>query len=70
MGKKQHWCGFCGKESNEVERLLTGPCIEVCNECIDTMHKMIHEPKPLLPIKPAPRASNVLQLPVVRIERY
>ena len=48
---KQRWCGFCGKESEEVERLLAGPCIMVCNECIDMMHKIIHEPKPILPVK-------------------
>jgi ATP-dependent Clp protease ATP-binding subunit ClpX len=50
---KRHYCGFCGKARDEVERMLAGPCIEVCNECIDMMHKMIHEPKPLLPLKPA-----------------
>lgn len=50
---KKHYCGFCGKEGDEVERLLAGPCIEVCNECIDMMHKIIHTPKPLLTVKPS-----------------
>lgn len=48
---KRHYCGFCGKEDDEVEQMLAGPCVEVCNECIDTMHKMIHAPKPALPLK-------------------
>lgn len=51
MGRKQRYCGFCGKAQDEVEQLLAGPCIEVCNECVDMMHKMIHEPKPRLPVK-------------------
>lgn len=52
MSRKKHYCGFCGKSNDEVERLLAGPCIEVCNECVDTMYKLMHEPKPELPIKP------------------
>lgn len=52
---REHYCGFCGKAGDEVERLLAGPCIEVCNECIDMMHSMIHERKPIFSIKqPAP----------------
>lgn len=51
MAKKTHYCGFCGKTDDEVERLLAGPCVEVCNECIDTMHMLVHKPKPLLPVK-------------------
>lgn len=50
---KKHYCGFCGKSDEEVDRLLAGPCIEVCNECIDMMHQIVHTPKPLPPLKPA-----------------
>jgi ATP-dependent protease Clp ATPase subunit len=51
VARREHYCGFCGKPGDEVERMLAGPCIEVCNECIDMMYKLIHEPKPLLPVK-------------------
>lgn len=51
MSKRQHYCGFCGKAQDEVEQMLAGPCIEVCNECVDMMHQLIHAPKPLLPVK-------------------
>lgn len=60
MGTKRHYCGFCGKSDEEVERLLAGPCIEVCNECVDLMHKLVHEPKPLLPVKPAKKPETVI----------
>lgn len=51
--KKALWCGFCGKRSDEVETLIEGPCIHVCNECVDAMYLLVHAPKPLLPVKPA-----------------
>jgi len=41
---KRLYCDFCGKRSEEVERLIEGPAVRVCNECIDTMHSMIHKP--------------------------
>jgi ATP-dependent Clp protease ATP-binding subunit ClpX len=60
MPKKRHYCGFCGKEDDEVERMLAGPCIEICNECIDLAHKIIHEPKPILPLRPPPKPRTVI----------
>lgn len=50
---KHLYCGFCGKRGEEVETLIAGPCINVCNECVDAMHQIVHAPKPLLPLKPA-----------------
>lgn len=46
----RRYCGFCGKEEREVDRLIAGPPGYICNECIDLMHDMIHNtPKPLDP---------------------
>lgn len=66
MGKREHYCGFCGKSYDEVERMLAGPCIEVCNECIDMMHRLIHEPRPLLPVKPARAEKPSVVVPFKR----
>lgn len=60
MSRREHYCGFCGKSSDEVERMLAGPCIEVCNECVDMMHKLVHEPKPILPVKLAAKPRKVI----------
>lgn len=57
---RQHYCGFCGKSGDEVERLLAGPCIEVCNECVDLMHKLVHDRKPLLPVRAAQKPRTVI----------
>ena len=33
--KKQPDCSFCGKSESEVERLIAGPGVFICNECIE-----------------------------------
>ena len=60
MGKKRRWCGFCGKQDDEVERLIAGPCIEVCNECVDTMYKLVYTPKPILPVRAAGKPRTII----------
>ena len=27
-------CSFCGKNKDEVEQLIAGPCVYICNECV------------------------------------
>lgn len=34
-------CSFCGKSQNEVERIVTGPNVYICNECIDLGKEII-----------------------------
>ena len=38
MAKKgesnQVCCSFCGKSESEVQRLISGPGVYICNECI------------------------------------
>jgi ATP-dependent Clp protease ATP-binding subunit ClpX len=28
-------CSFCGKSEDQVQRLISGPNVYICNECID-----------------------------------
>jgi ATP-dependent Clp protease ATP-binding subunit ClpX len=28
-------CSFCGKRASEVERLIAGPHVYICNNCVD-----------------------------------
>ena len=41
--KKELSCSFCGKEKSEVERLIAGPGVYICNECIETCHDLIEQ---------------------------
>jgi hypothetical protein len=36
-------CSFCFKPNTEVKRLVAGPAVYVCNECVDLCRKIISE---------------------------
>jgi ATP-dependent Clp protease ATP-binding subunit ClpX len=37
------YCSFCGKSQHEVKKLIAGPSVFVCNECIDLCNDIIRE---------------------------
>lgn len=32
---KPLYCSFCGKEQADVGYLVAGPCVFICNECVE-----------------------------------
>ncbi len=36
-------CSFCGKSQNEVRKLIAGPTVYICNECIDICIEIISD---------------------------
>ena len=36
-------CSFCGKNQNEVKKLIAGPTVYICDECIDLCNDIISE---------------------------
>ena len=36
-------CSFCGKAKAEVSRLIAGPGVYICNECIESCHDLVQE---------------------------
>lgn len=36
-------CSFCGKPHNQVERLIAGPNVYICNECIELCEEILNE---------------------------
>ena len=36
-------CTFCGKSQREVGRLVAGPDVYICNECVDLCNEIIDE---------------------------
>ena len=40
--KKLH-CSFCGKNQDEVKKLIAGPSVYICNECVDLCNDIIEE---------------------------
>ena len=36
-------CSFCGKSQDEVKKLIAGPNVYICNECVDLCNDIIEE---------------------------
>ncbi len=37
------YCSFCGKSQNEVRKLIAGPSVFICDECVDLCNDIIKE---------------------------
>ena len=44
-GEKLLYCSFCGKNQHEVKKLIAGPSVFVCDECVDLCNDIIREEK-------------------------
>jgi hypothetical protein len=42
-GKGPLFCSFCGELNTEVEAMVAGPCVLICNECVDLCNGVIAE---------------------------
>ena len=36
-------CSFCGKNQEDVEKLIAGPDVYICDECIELCNEIVHE---------------------------
>ena len=44
MSEEKHLnCNFCGKNRNDVEKLIAGPGVYICDECVELCNDMIVE---------------------------
>jgi ATP-dependent Clp protease ATP-binding subunit ClpX len=41
--KKLLYCSFCGKSQHEVKKLIAGPSVFICDECVDLCNDIIKE---------------------------
>ncbi len=41
LGRKRLACSFCGKSAAEVEKLVAGPKVYICNECVTTASRIM-----------------------------
>jgi ATP-dependent Clp protease ATP-binding subunit ClpX len=41
---RQLRCSFCGKNQDEIDKLVAGPAVHICNECIDLCYGIVHPP--------------------------
>ena len=38
---KLSYCSFCGKGQNEVRKLIAGPSVSICEECVNLCNNII-----------------------------
>src|ERR1700734_3615578 len=41
--EKVLYCSFCGKSQHEVRKLIAGPSVFICDECIELCNDIIRE---------------------------
>ena len=76
-GEKLLYCSFCGKSQHEVKKLIAGPSVFICDECIDLCNDIIRDEQASLPVAesadqalPTPQeTSNILDSYVVGQDR-
>ncbi|MGB5446446.1 MAG: ATP-dependent protease ATP-binding subunit ClpX [Psychromonas sp.] len=52
------YCSFCGKSQHEVKKLIAGPSVYICNECVDLCDDIIREEIAELTSATDPQKSN------------
>ncbi len=50
-GDKILYCSFCGKSQNEVKKLIAGPSVFVCDECVELCNDIIREESKEMPVE-------------------
>jgi ATP-dependent Clp protease ATP-binding subunit ClpX len=53
------FCSFCGKSQHEVKKLIAGPSVYICDECVDLCNDIIQEEEIIKP----PEAESKLPTP-------
>src|SRR6056297_2180415 len=57
-------CSFCGKSQDQVRRLIAGPNVYICNECVDLCKEIIDEETDFLEeseLKKLPKPKEIFE---------
>jgi ATP-dependent Clp protease ATP-binding subunit ClpX len=61
-GSEQLLCSFCGKSQRQVKKLIAGPGVYICDECIDLCNEIIDEefsPPATLDLENLPKPMDI-----------
>ena len=61
--EKQLYCSFCGKSQHEVKKLIAGPSVFICDECIELCNDIVRDD---LPAETLHGRDGASELPVPR----
>jgi ATP-dependent Clp protease ATP-binding subunit ClpX len=51
--KNTLYCSFCGKSQHEVKKLIAGPTVFICDECVELCMDIIREENKTSLVRPA-----------------
>lgn len=54
--KNTLFCSFCGKSQHEVRKLIAGPTVFICDECVELCMDIIREENKVIS---SPKSANV-----------
>ncbi len=58
-GEKVLYCSFCGKSQHEVKKLIAGPSVFICDECIELCNDIIRDEVPAEGASPKPAKGDL-----------
>ncbi|NLV71552.1 MAG: ATP-dependent Clp protease ATP-binding subunit ClpX [Actinobacteria bacterium] len=64
-GSEQLLCSFCGKSQRQVKKLIAGPGVYICDECIDLCNEIIDEEftaPPSLELENLPKPKEIYSI--------
>ena len=50
--EKVLYCSFCGKSQHEVKKLIAGPSVFICDECIELCNDIVRDEVPTEGVTP------------------
>ena len=62
---EQLLCSFCGKSQRQVKKLIAGPGVYICDECIDLCNEIIDEelaPTPMFDLEKLPTPREIYEV--------
>ncbi len=57
-GRKLIRCSFCNKSQKEVRKLIAGPTVYICDECVDICLDILNQERDESPSSPVSAAAN------------
>ena len=57
--EKVLYCSFCGKSQHEVKKLIAGPSVFICDECIELCNDIIRDEVPAEGASPKPSKGDL-----------
>ncbi len=63
-------CSFCGKKQDDVDKLIAGPDVFICDECIELCNEIVQEKKEIVPPHLAGESIKPISLKPMEIKKH